>query len=211
MPQLKMTERAINKLAAPDPSGKQTLYWDSDVKGFAVLCSGVTNAKTYIVQRTLPDGRNRRVTVGAVNELSLEKATSLAQDMLHDLRHGRDPKKKLANPTLQTALGLAKTGFPLRRRLAIERLPEFEELREQGKAIKDHTIAHLDFYLELYEQNVTAAGFTAFQGTVPAAAAAGELGRSAFGSGPNPTKRTPPHVDESNSRCLPHSDPVFHR
>jgi integrase len=104
MPQIKMTERVINKLAAPDPSGKQTLYWDSDVRGFAVLCSGVTNAKTYIVQRTLPDGRNRRVTVGAVNVLALEKATALAQDMLHDLRHGRDPKKKIANPTLRATL-----------------------------------------------------------------------------------------------------------
>jgi L-lactate dehydrogenase complex protein LldF len=64
----------------------------------------------------------------------------------------------LADPILQTALGLARTGFPLRRAEAIARLPEFEELREQGKAIKDHTLANLDFYLELYERNVTAAG-----------------------------------------------------
>jgi L-lactate dehydrogenase complex protein LldF len=66
----------------------------------------------------------------------------------------------LANPTLQRALGLARTGFPLRRRLAIERLPEFEALRDQGKAIKDHTLAHLDFYLERYEQKVTETGGT---------------------------------------------------
>src|SRR5437016_9776988 len=64
----------------------------------------------------------------------------------------------LADPVLQTALGLARSGFPLRRRQAIERLPEFEELRETGRAIKDHTLAHLDFYLELYERNVIAAG-----------------------------------------------------
>src|SRR5580704_6255464 len=64
----------------------------------------------------------------------------------------------LADPILQTALGLARTGFPLRRQQAIARLPEFEELREAGRAIKDHTLAHLDFYLELYERNVTAAG-----------------------------------------------------
>jgi L-lactate dehydrogenase complex protein LldF len=64
----------------------------------------------------------------------------------------------LADPVLQRALGLARTGFPLRRREAIARLPEFEALREQGRAIKDHTLAHLDFYLELYEQRVTAAG-----------------------------------------------------
>src|SRR5437762_8532818 len=64
----------------------------------------------------------------------------------------------LADPILQTALGLARTGFPLRRQQAIARLPEFEELREEGRAIKDHTLANLDFYLEFYEQNVTAAG-----------------------------------------------------
>jgi len=64
----------------------------------------------------------------------------------------------LADPILQRALGLARTGFPLRRRQAIERLPEFETLREEGRAIKDHTLAHLDFYLELYEKNVTASG-----------------------------------------------------
>jgi L-lactate dehydrogenase complex protein LldF len=64
----------------------------------------------------------------------------------------------LADPVLQQALGMAREGFPLRRRQAIERLPEFEELREVGRAIKDHTLAHLDFYLELYERNVVAAG-----------------------------------------------------
>jgi L-lactate dehydrogenase complex protein LldF len=64
----------------------------------------------------------------------------------------------LADPVLQRALGLARTGFPERRRQAVERLPEFETLREDARAIKDHTLAHLDFYLELYEANVTAAG-----------------------------------------------------
>src|SRR5947207_8247605 len=67
-------------------------------------------------------------------------------------------RAELGNPTLQTALGMARTGFPLRRQQAIERLPEFEALREEGRAIKDHTLQHLDFYLELYEKNVTAAG-----------------------------------------------------
>jgi L-lactate dehydrogenase complex protein LldF len=64
----------------------------------------------------------------------------------------------LADPVLQTALGLARTGFPQRRQEAIARLPEFEELRDEGRAIKDHVLAYLDFYLERYEQNVTASG-----------------------------------------------------
>src|SRR5438270_10382255 len=64
----------------------------------------------------------------------------------------------LADPVLQQALGLARTGFPQRRLEAIARLPEFEELREEGRAIKDHTLAHFDVYLELYERNVAASG-----------------------------------------------------
>src|SRR5213080_3379161 len=66
----------------------------------------------------------------------------------------------LADPILQQALGLARTGFPQRRLEAIARLPEFEELREEGRAIKDHTLAHLDHYLECYERAVVAAGGT---------------------------------------------------
>jgi hypothetical protein len=61
------------QIACPDPSGKQTLHWDSELKGFGVLCSGTTTSRTYIVQRTLPDGRNRRVTIGSVAELDLDK------------------------------------------------------------------------------------------------------------------------------------------
>ena len=64
----------------------------------------------------------------------------------------------LADETLQRALGLARTGFPAKRAQAVERLPEFEALRDEGRAIKDHTLAHLDFYLELYERNVAASG-----------------------------------------------------
>ena len=70
----------------------------------------------------------------------------------------RNARARLGDPVLQQALGMARTGFPLRRQEAIARLPEFEELREAGRAIKDHTLAHLDFYLETYEHNVVAAG-----------------------------------------------------
>jgi L-lactate dehydrogenase complex protein LldF len=65
----------------------------------------------------------------------------------------------LANDQLQHALAImTQRGFPSRRAEALARLPEFEALREVGREIKDHTLAHLDFYLELYEQNVVAAG-----------------------------------------------------
>src|SRR5689334_4129681 len=78
----------------------------------------------------------------------------------------------LANENLQRALGLARTGFPLRRRLAVERLPEFEALREAGRAIKDHTLQHLDFYLEFYESQVVASGGKVHWAPTPAEACA---------------------------------------
>ncbi|MER8780338.1 integrase family protein [Mesorhizobium sp. M0954] len=102
MSRIKLTERVIDRLAAPDPSGKQVLHWDADLKGFGVLCSGVTNSKTYIVQRTLPDGRTRRVTVAAANEMDLAKAREDAAEMLVELRKGKDPK--LRSATLQSTL-----------------------------------------------------------------------------------------------------------
>jgi L-lactate dehydrogenase complex protein LldF len=65
----------------------------------------------------------------------------------------------LADINLQKALAMmTERGFPLRRAEAIARLPEFEALREVGREIKDHTLANLDLYLEIYEQNVVAAG-----------------------------------------------------
>ncbi len=41
---------------------------------------------------------------------------------------------------------------------AVERLPEFDALRDSARAIKDHTLAHLDLYLEAYERKVTRIG-----------------------------------------------------
>jgi len=64
----------------------------------------------------------------------------------------------LGNANLQKALALMRSGFPARRAAAVARLPEFEALRDQGKAIKDHVLENLDFYLETFEKNVKAQG-----------------------------------------------------
>jgi L-lactate dehydrogenase complex protein LldF len=62
--------------------------------------------------------------------------------------------KALGDATLQTALGMAMLGFAPKRRAAVERLPEFEALREEGRRIKNQTLEHLDYYLETFERNV---------------------------------------------------------
>lgn len=64
----------------------------------------------------------------------------------------------LHDAALQKALGGLATGFVAKRAQAVAEFPEFEQLREEGKRIKDHVIAHLDYYLERYEAAVTRAG-----------------------------------------------------
>ena len=64
----------------------------------------------------------------------------------------------LNDPELQRALANAKGGFVDKRRLAYEALPEWEQIRETAREVKDHTLAHLDFYLERYEQKVLQSG-----------------------------------------------------
>ena len=64
----------------------------------------------------------------------------------------------LANPALQSALAKIKTGWVAGRARAAERLPEFEALRDQGRDIKNHTLAHLDLYLEAFEARVIERG-----------------------------------------------------
>ncbi len=66
--------------------------------------------------------------------------------------------KALADAQLQRALKNVPGGFIDKREKAKSRLPEFEALREQARDIKNHTLSHLDLYLERYEKKVVAAG-----------------------------------------------------
>ena len=68
--------------------------------------------------------------------------------------------KALADTELQRALGNMREGFIDRRTKAVERLPEFDALRDKAKEIKDHVLAQLDLYLEAFEKNVVANGGT---------------------------------------------------
>ena len=53
---IKLTVKEIERLKAPTKSGKQEIAWDTELKGFGVLMSGVTAKKSFIVQRELPGG-----------------------------------------------------------------------------------------------------------------------------------------------------------
>ncbi len=70
--------------------------------------------------------------------------TSHFKDNVHDA---------LTDARLQSALPHARN-FIATRAAAVARLPEFDALRDSARAIKDHTLAHLDLYLEAYERKV---------------------------------------------------------
>jgi integrase len=103
MPTVHLTQRAVGGLPAPHPSGKQTIYWDDETRGFGVQCSGKTSARLYIAQRDV-NGRSRRVTLGTVGGVKLEEARERAENMLDELRRGLDPKKKERRYTLREAM-----------------------------------------------------------------------------------------------------------
>ncbi|MGB8274457.1 MAG: LutB/LldF family L-lactate oxidation iron-sulfur protein [Alphaproteobacteria bacterium] len=66
----------------------------------------------------------------------------------------RNTRRALADPVLQRALTNIPVGFQEKRAAAIARLPEFDALTHRAAAIKDHVLANLDLYLELFEAKV---------------------------------------------------------
>src|SRR5215213_840043 len=67
-------------------------------------------------------------------------------------------RQALVNPGLQKALARSGPSLITRRSAAVAALPEFEQLRDIARDIKNHSLAHLVFYLEAYEAKVLAAG-----------------------------------------------------
>jgi L-lactate dehydrogenase complex protein LldF len=74
------------------------------------------------------------------------------------LEFNDEAKLALADANLQKALAGMDDTFVAWRASAVERLPEFEALRDAAKAVKDHALANLDFYLERFADNVEAGG-----------------------------------------------------
>jgi hypothetical protein len=75
------------------------------LRGFGVLVSGVTAAKSYVVQRPLLDGRTRRVTIGPANVLRLAEAQERAKEALASFYRGIDLKAgRRGEATLRSGL-----------------------------------------------------------------------------------------------------------
>src|SRR5438876_10070549 len=68
----------------------------------------------------------------------------------------------LENDVLQGALRRATTTFIERRREAVTSVADWEELRQRARQVKEHTINHLDYYLEQLVAKVTELGGKVF-------------------------------------------------
>jgi L-lactate dehydrogenase complex protein LldF len=66
--------------------------------------------------------------------------------------------RALADAELQRALNNAESRFTDHRAEMVAQIPDFDAIRDGAVAIKNHTLAHLDLYLEAYEANVRRAG-----------------------------------------------------
>jgi hypothetical protein len=90
---VRITKRFVDGLK-PDPANE--FYWDTDPRGFGVRvhASGI---KSYVVKYRAGRGRSapvRRITLGAVGELTPEEARAKARKTLGAVAHGADPAKR---------------------------------------------------------------------------------------------------------------------
>ncbi|MEV6578900.1 lactate utilization protein B [Streptomyces sp. NPDC051582] len=85
-------------------------------------------------------------------------------------------REAVGDPVLRANLRHATHTIRDKRARAVAELADWEQLRAAGKAVKDHTLRHLDRYLVQLEEAVTAAG-----GTVHWAADADEANRIVTG------------------------------
>ena len=64
----------------------------------------------------------------------------------------------MSDPQMRKNVRHATNVIQAKRARVVEEMPDWQELREAGKQIRRHTMRHLDFYLEQFERNCTAAG-----------------------------------------------------
>ena len=67
-------------------------------------------------------------------------------------------RASLRDTQLRKNVRHATEGIQAKRAQAVAELPDWEALREKGRALREHTMRHLDFYLEQFEANCTRAG-----------------------------------------------------
>ncbi len=90
-------------------AGKDTIYWDTELRGFAVKVTG-SGLRSYIVQTRIKIGLNkRRVRLGSCDRMTAKEAREVARKQLANMGLGHDPiterkAVEMASLTLSKAL-----------------------------------------------------------------------------------------------------------
>ena len=83
----KLTKTFIDSLPL-EVSGKKVFYRDSMTIGFGIV---VTQSKTYFIETRMPNGQNKRKTIGKHGVYTLEQARTEAKRLLLLIDQGIDP------------------------------------------------------------------------------------------------------------------------
>jgi L-lactate dehydrogenase complex protein LldF len=67
-------------------------------------------------------------------------------------------REAIADTQLQRNVRHATEVIQRKRAAVVGEMPDWQALRESGRAIREHTMEHLDFYLQEFERNCTRAG-----------------------------------------------------
>jgi len=67
-------------------------------------------------------------------------------------------KSLLGDTQMRKNVRHATNVIQTKRRIVVDEMPDWQQLRESGRQIKQHTMQHLDFYLEQFEENCIKAG-----------------------------------------------------
>jgi integrase len=100
---LKLTKASVAPLACPPGEGV-AFFWDAGLPGFGV-CARATGRRTWVVQFRVPDGRSRRMSLGDLRTVTLEKARAKAVEHLSRAKLGEDPhaERKAARRAVKLA------------------------------------------------------------------------------------------------------------
>ncbi len=82
----KLTKRVVD---TTQPELERYMVWDSTLKGYGLRVEP-SGTKTFLVRYRIA-GRKRFLAIGRFGHLTPEQARGLAQAVLADVRHGRDP------------------------------------------------------------------------------------------------------------------------
>lgn len=102
---MKLTKTTIDAIEPPEKGYK--LHWDDKLRGLAVRVTA-SGAKAFVYQRRI-EGRERRITVARVGELTVDQARKAAERLAGEIAEGKNPvaerqRRRLKSVTLRQVM-----------------------------------------------------------------------------------------------------------